>query len=71
MNPRPCIRVKRIYDAPAESDGFLVLVGRVWPRGVRKASARVGLWRKDVAPSTALRQWFGHDPARFSAFRNR
>jgi len=52
-------------------DGMRVLVDRLWPRGVRKAKAHIDLWLKDIAPSTALRQWFGHDPARWSEFRRR
>jgi uncharacterized protein YeaO (DUF488 family) len=65
------IRIKRIYDPPARSDGFRVLVDRVWPRGVRKDDAALDLWMKDVAPSTALRKWFNHDPERWDAFRTR
>src|SRR5262249_17543450 len=51
--------------------GFRVLVDRVWPRGVSKDAARLGLWLKDVAPSTELRRWYGHDPERFEEFRRR
>jgi uncharacterized protein YeaO (DUF488 family) len=65
------IRIKRIYDPPARSDGFRVLVDRVWPRGVRKDDAALDLWMKDVAPSTALRKWFNHDPERWDTFRTR
>jgi uncharacterized protein YeaO (DUF488 family) len=65
------LRVKRIYDEPDERDGLRVLVDRVWPRGVSKASARVDRWMQEVAPSTDLRKWFGHDPARWDAFRER
>jgi uncharacterized protein YeaO (DUF488 family) len=65
------IRIKRIYDPPARSDGFRVLVDRVWPRGVSKDSAELDLWMKEVAPSTELRKWFGHDPARWDTFRTR
>jgi uncharacterized protein YeaO (DUF488 family) len=63
--------LKRIYDPPATADGKRVLVDRVWPRGVTKDEAKLDLWLKDVAPSTALRKWFGHDPARWPAFRER
>lgn len=63
------IRIKRIYEPPASTDGQRVLVDRVWPRGVSKAEADLTLWLKDVAPSTGLRQWFGHDPARWAEFR--
>ena len=65
------IRVKRIYEAASAEDGFRVLVDRVWPRGVRKAQAAVDLWLKDVAPSTELRKWFSHDPAKWAEFRRR
>ena len=65
------IRVKRIYEAPAPDDGARVLVDRVWPRGVSKEEADLALWLKDIAPSTALRKWFGHDPARWDEFQKR
>lgn len=65
------IRVKRIYDPPASDDGFRVLVDRIWPRGMKKAEAALDLWLKDVAPSTELRRWFGHDPAKWAEFRRR
>ena len=64
-------RVKRIYDPVSDDDGFRVLVDRLWPRGVSKARAHLGLWLKDVAPSTELRRWFGHDPARWEQFGRR
>ena len=67
----PDIRVKRIYDPPDQNDGARVLVDRLWPRGVRKDTARLTLWLKDIAPSTDLRRWFGHEPARFSEFSRR
>ncbi len=63
--------LKRAYEAPAHDDGYRVLVDRLWPRGVSKANARIDLWLKEVAPSTALRQWFGHDPAKWAEFRKR
>jgi uncharacterized protein YeaO (DUF488 family) len=62
------IRTKRIYDEPDEQDGWRVLVDRLWPRGMRKDRARIDLWAKDVAPSSDLRKWFGHDPGRFEEF---
>jgi uncharacterized protein YeaO (DUF488 family) len=65
------IRIKRIYDPPAPDDGFRVLVDRLWPRGIRKDEARLDLWLKEVAPSTALRRHFRHDPARWAEFRRR
>jgi len=65
------VRVKRVYDAPAHADGMRVLVDRVWPRGLSKEKAGIDHWLKEVAPSTALRRWFGHDPARWAEFRRR
>ncbi len=65
------LKIKRVYEKPARADGMRVLVDRLWPRGVAKAAARVDLWRKDVAPSDALRKWFGHDPERWAEFRKR
>lgn len=62
------IHLKRIYEAPAKADGTRVLVDRIWPRGVRKEQAAVDLWLKEVAPSSELRKWFGHDPARWPEF---
>jgi len=63
--------LKRVYDSPAESDGERVLVDRIWPRGLTKVKARVDLWLKDVAPSTELRKWFGHDPEKWTEFKQR
>jgi uncharacterized protein YeaO (DUF488 family) len=65
------IQVKRVYDKPARQDGFRVLVDRLWPRGLTKERAAVDLWLKDVAPSTELRKWFGHDPAKWKEFQSR
>jgi uncharacterized protein YeaO (DUF488 family) len=65
------IRVRRVYDTPAADDGARVLVDRVWPRGLRKDGARLDEWAKDVAPSTELRTWYRHDPAKFGEFRRR
>ncbi len=63
--------IKRVY-APCEaSDGFRVLVDRLWPRGVSKERAKVDVWLKDIAPSSELRKWFGHDEKRFAEFRRR
>lgn len=64
-------RIKRVYEPAAEADGKRVLVDRVWPRGITKEKAALSEWLKDVAPSTELRKWFGHDPARFAAFREK
>ena len=65
------IRVKRIYSEAQRQDGIRILVDRVWPRGFSKERARIDEWRKDLAPSTALRKWFGHDPAKWAGFRAR
>lgn len=65
------IRVKRVYDPVEPGDGTRILVDRLWPRGVSKQAAHMDLWLKDVAPSPALRKWFGHDPARFDEFARR
>lgn len=65
------IRLKRAYEPPKREDGKRILVDRLWPRGVAKADAALDLWMKDIAPSTELRQWFGHDPARWDSFRAR
>lgn len=65
------IRVKRVYEAPASEDGSRILVDRLWPRGLSKEKARVDLWLKDIAPSTGLRKWFGHDPEKWDEFRKR
>ena len=63
------IQLKRVYEKPSRKDGFRVLVDRLWPRGLTKERAAVDLWLKDVAPSTELRQWFGHDRARWKEFQ--
>lgn len=65
------IKLKRVYEKPSHDDGLRILVDRLWPRGVTKLAARVDLWLKDIAPSPALRTWFGHDPARWMEFRKR
>jgi uncharacterized protein YeaO (DUF488 family) len=65
------IKLKRAYERPAQDDGIRVLVDRLWPRGIKKADAAIDRWMKEIAPSTALRQWFGHDPARWEEFRRR
>lgn len=65
------IRGERIYEAPASDDGLRVLVERLWPRCIRKAEASIDLWLKDVAPSRSLRQWYGHEPARWDEFQQR
>ena len=65
------IQLKRAYEPAESADGFRVLVDRLWPRGVSKSAARIDLWLKEIAPSAALRQWFGHDPAKWHTFRAR
>ena len=65
------IQLKRAYDPVEPDDGFRVLIDRLWPRGVSKEEAAIDLWLKEIAPSTALRKWFGHDPAKWPEFRER
>lgn len=67
----PPVRIKRIYEPSRRGDGLRVLVDRLWPRGVSKAAAEVDVWAKQLAPSSALRTWFGHDPSRFDEFARR
>jgi len=69
--PAAHIRLKRAYVPASPDDGIRILVDRLWPRGVSKAEALLDDWMKDIAPSTGLRQWFGHDPARWAEFRRR
>ncbi len=65
------IRTKRVYSEPRARDGVRILVDRVWPRGISKERARIAEWRKDLAPSTSLRKWFGHEPSRWAEFCRR
>lgn len=65
------IRMKRTYEAPDEADGFRILVDRLWPIGVAKERARIDLWFKDIAPSSELRKWSGHDPEKWGEFKER
>jgi len=65
------IACKRAYDQPAPQDGFRILVDRLWPRGLTKEKAHIDLWLKEIAPSTELRRWFGHDPAKWVEFQRR
>lgn len=65
----PDIHIKRIYDEPEPADGVRVLVDRLWPRGIRKQNAAIDVWARELAPSAGLRQWFRHDPTRWTAFR--
>ena len=65
------IKLKRAYEAPAADDGIRILIDRLWPRGVKKTDAAIDEWMKEIAPSTELRKWFGHDPPRWQEFRRR
>ncbi|MGC8653070.1 MAG: DUF488 domain-containing protein [Candidatus Kryptoniota bacterium] len=65
------IMLKRVYEKPKKDDGYRILVDRLWPRGLSRASARVDLWLKDIAPSTELRRWFNHDPDKWDEFKLR
>lgn len=65
------IRTKRVYEPASPSDGTRVLVDRIWPRGLRKEDAALSLWLKEIAPSTTLRKWYGHDPQRWPEFKTR
>ena len=65
------VRLKRAYEAAERSDGYRVLIDRIWPRGVSKEHARLDEWARELAPSSELRRWFGHDPAKFEEFRRR
>jgi uncharacterized protein YeaO (DUF488 family) len=65
------LRIKRVYVAPSEDDGKRILVDRLWPRGLTREKAKVDLWLKEMAPSNELRKWFGHDPAKWPAFKLR
>lgn len=69
--PAGNIRLKRAYEAPSNEDGTRILVDRLWPRGVSKEHAALDQWMKEIAPSAALRKWFGHDPAKWAEFRRR
>jgi uncharacterized protein YeaO (DUF488 family) len=65
------VMYRRIYDDASPEDGLRILVDRIWPRGIRKEDARLDEWIRDVAPSTELRRWYGHDPERYDEFRRR
>ena len=65
------VKLKRAYEAPATDDGTRVLIDRLWPRGVKKTDAAIDEWMKEIAPSTGLRKWFGHDPHRWQEFQRR
>ena len=65
------VRLKRAYERPIASDGYRVLIDRLWPRGIKREDGRLDEWARELAPSSELRRWFGHDPARFEEFRRR
>ena len=65
------VRIKRAYESPHQHDGYRVLVDRLWPRGVKKTDACINEWWKEIAPSTELRKWFSHDPAKWVQFKQR
>jgi uncharacterized protein YeaO (DUF488 family) len=65
------VRIARVYDDPTQDDGLRILVDRIWPRGLSKDAAHLDEWCREVAPSTALRKWYGHDPDRFAEFDER
>lgn len=65
------IKIKRVYDPPSKTDGTRLLVERLWPRGMKKEAARLDGWLRNVAPSTGLRKWFSHDPAKWAEFQRR
>jgi uncharacterized protein YeaO (DUF488 family) len=67
----PAIAIKRAYDPPAPADGLRILIDRLWPRGVSKAKLKLDAWPRELSPSTELRKWYGHDPARFAEFDRR
>ena len=69
--PASHVLIKRAYEPPAPEDGARVLIDRLWPRGVKKKALALDQWAKELAPSTALRQWFGHEPARWAEFQKR
>ena len=65
------ITIKRVYEEPSKEDGKRILIDRLWPRGLTKEKAKIDLWLKNIAPSTELRKWFGHDPKKWVEFRRR
>ncbi|HET9898561.1 MAG TPA: DUF488 family protein [Streptosporangiaceae bacterium] len=71
MSSKPDVRIRRIYEAPSSQDGKRILVDRLWPRGVSKDAGAFDEWLKEVAPSSELRQWYRHEPARFDEFKRR
>ncbi len=71
MKTKLNITIKRAYEAPSANDGYRILVDRLWPRGIKKEELHIDEWDKDIAPSAALRKWYGHQPERFNEFEQR
>jgi len=65
------IEIRRVYEPPEPTDGTRILVDRLWPRGLSKEAAKINYWSKEIAPSTELRRWYGHDPEKWSEFKSR
>jgi uncharacterized protein YeaO (DUF488 family) len=65
------IRIKRAYELPDDTDGLRILVDRLWPRGISKEKAKIDFWPKEIAPSNELRRWYGHDPDKWTEFKQR
>ena len=65
------IKIKRAYESPSDDDGYRILVDRLWPRGISKEKAKIDFWPKELAPSTELRRWYGHDSEKWSEFKSR
>ena len=65
------IKIKRVYEKPAEEDGYRILVDKLWPRGMTKKEAKIDLWERDAAPSDSLRRWFAHDLRKWAQFKRR
>jgi uncharacterized protein YeaO (DUF488 family) len=65
------IKIKRAYESPSDTDGYRILVDRLWPRGISKEKAKIDFWPKELAPSTELRRWYGHVPEKWSEFKSR
>ena len=65
------VKIKRVYDAPADGDGFRILIDRLWPRGMAKGRAKIGFWAKSIAPSNELRRWYKHDRGKWTIFKRR
>ncbi len=65
------LKIKRVYETPSRGDGKRILIDRLWPRGLKKEEVQVDEWLKELAPSTELRKWFGHDPAKWAEFKKR